>query len=154
MAKEMGLDRAPIELWKLVFLVPPNTQGARWSKDFPGSGARRLRVAIEAFHCPHRARRGNQGGKKHQLSYGKPTHSCQTSAKIVLVVAKNWHKMLLRTVKNLPHKTCCGNTQRRAVTDQSPTTPSPRLFCFIGMFSYLFLVLEWFLLDISLFEEV
>ena len=24
MAKEMGLDRAPIEFWKLVFLVPPN----------------------------------------------------------------------------------------------------------------------------------
>ena len=32
--------------------------------------------------------------------------------------------------------------------------PSPWLFCFIGMFSYLFLVLEWFLLDISLLEEV
>ena len=24
MAKEMGLDRAPIEFWKLVFLDPPN----------------------------------------------------------------------------------------------------------------------------------
>ena len=44
-----------------------------------------MRVAIEAFHCPHRARRGNQGGKKHELSYGKPTHCCQTSAKIVMI---------------------------------------------------------------------
>ena len=26
MAKEMGLDRAPIEFWKLVFLVPPNAK--------------------------------------------------------------------------------------------------------------------------------
>ena len=26
MAKEMGLDRAPIEFWKLVFLDPPTAE--------------------------------------------------------------------------------------------------------------------------------
>ena len=33
MAKEMGLDRAPIEFWKLVFLVPPNVAYWRYSSN-------------------------------------------------------------------------------------------------------------------------
>ena len=48
--------------------------------------------------------------------------------------------MLLRTVKNLPHYTCRGNKHRRAVTDQSPTPPSPGSFVLLGCF----LICSWF----------
>ena len=34
MAKEMGLDRAPIEFWKLVFLVPPSHQISKPRRTF------------------------------------------------------------------------------------------------------------------------
>ena len=54
--------------------------------------------------------------------------------------------MLLRTVKNLPHNTCRGNKQRRAVTDQSPTPPPPDSFVLLGCF----LICSWFWNDFCL----